>query len=158
MNLYGYANGDPVNFSDPFGLTPVCIVAPGACLAAAAGAARGLAAAARSPAGQQAMARVRELGAAGERAVGRTLALAKNTTERLGTRIPDFADEAEGIVVEVKNVASQAFTRQLREMVQGADAAGKQFVLFVRSNTQLSGPLQDAVDAGQVIVRTIPNP
>jgi RHS repeat-associated protein len=25
MNLYGFANGDPVNFSDPFGLTPVCL-------------------------------------------------------------------------------------------------------------------------------------
>ncbi|MEK9502035.1 RHS repeat-associated core domain-containing protein [Gaopeijia maritima] len=27
MNLYGFANGDPVNFSDPFGLCPVCGVA-----------------------------------------------------------------------------------------------------------------------------------
>jgi uncharacterized protein RhaS with RHS repeats len=24
LNLYGYANGDPINFSDPFGLTPAC--------------------------------------------------------------------------------------------------------------------------------------
>ena len=24
MNLYGYANGDPINFSDPFGLCPEC--------------------------------------------------------------------------------------------------------------------------------------
>ena len=30
LNLYGYANGDPVNFSDPFGLCPV----PQVCLAA----------------------------------------------------------------------------------------------------------------------------
>jgi uncharacterized protein RhaS with RHS repeats len=22
LNLYGYANGDPINFSDPFGLSP----------------------------------------------------------------------------------------------------------------------------------------
>jgi RHS repeat-associated protein len=27
LNLYGYANGDPVNFSDPFGLCPLCITA-----------------------------------------------------------------------------------------------------------------------------------
>jgi uncharacterized protein RhaS with RHS repeats len=27
LNLYGYAGGDPVNFSDPFGLCPVCLVA-----------------------------------------------------------------------------------------------------------------------------------
>jgi len=26
MNLYGFAAGDPVNFSDPFGLCPICIV------------------------------------------------------------------------------------------------------------------------------------
>ncbi len=25
LNLYGFANGDPVNFSDPFGLCPVCV-------------------------------------------------------------------------------------------------------------------------------------
>lgn len=26
LNLYGYANGDPVNFSDPFGLCPQCLL------------------------------------------------------------------------------------------------------------------------------------
>jgi RHS repeat-associated protein len=26
LNLYGYANGDPINFSDPFGLCPVCVL------------------------------------------------------------------------------------------------------------------------------------
>ncbi|MFN2637435.1 MAG: RHS repeat-associated core domain-containing protein, partial [Gemmatimonadaceae bacterium] len=26
LNLYGFAAGDPVNFSDPFGLCPVCLV------------------------------------------------------------------------------------------------------------------------------------
>jgi hypothetical protein len=25
LNLYGYANGDPINFSDPFGLCPWCV-------------------------------------------------------------------------------------------------------------------------------------
>jgi RHS repeat-associated protein len=25
LNLYGFANGDPVNFSDPFGLCPFCV-------------------------------------------------------------------------------------------------------------------------------------
>ncbi|MFG0253172.1 MAG: RHS repeat-associated core domain-containing protein, partial [Phycisphaerales bacterium JB038] len=34
MNLYGFANGDPVNFSDPFGLSP-CLVTPTLCAAAA---------------------------------------------------------------------------------------------------------------------------
>jgi hypothetical protein len=26
LNLYGFADGDPVNYSDPFGLWPVCLV------------------------------------------------------------------------------------------------------------------------------------
>ena len=30
MNLYGFAGGDPINFSDPFGLTPAPLVAAGA--------------------------------------------------------------------------------------------------------------------------------
>jgi len=37
LNLYGFANGDPVNFSDPFGLCPVpqlCAAALGAALGA----------------------------------------------------------------------------------------------------------------------------
>lgn len=29
INFYGYANGDPVNLSDPFGLCPLCITAGG---------------------------------------------------------------------------------------------------------------------------------
>jgi hypothetical protein len=45
MNLYGFAGGDPVNHSDPFGLSPDCTTAPQLCLTAAAAAqAAGLAA------------------------------------------------------------------------------------------------------------------
>jgi RHS repeat-associated protein len=29
LNLYGYADGDPVNLSDPFGLSPCCAIHPG---------------------------------------------------------------------------------------------------------------------------------
>ncbi|HEX5177904.1 MAG TPA: RHS repeat-associated core domain-containing protein [Gemmatimonadaceae bacterium] len=31
LNAYGYANGDPVNFSDPFGLSPRACDPPGSC-------------------------------------------------------------------------------------------------------------------------------
>lgn len=30
VNLYGFANGDPANYSDPFGLCPACLVVAGA--------------------------------------------------------------------------------------------------------------------------------
>lgn len=33
LNLYGYANGDPINFSDPFGLSPACLAMPQVCVA-----------------------------------------------------------------------------------------------------------------------------
>ncbi|HEX8850739.1 MAG TPA: RHS repeat-associated core domain-containing protein [Gemmatimonadaceae bacterium] len=32
LNLYGYASGDPVSYSDPFGLCPMCVVIAGAAL------------------------------------------------------------------------------------------------------------------------------
>jgi hypothetical protein len=32
LNLYGFAGGDPVNFSDPFGLSPDCKRNPARCL------------------------------------------------------------------------------------------------------------------------------
>ena len=32
MNLYGYAAGDPINLSDPFGLNPACLTPAGAVL------------------------------------------------------------------------------------------------------------------------------
>lgn len=28
LNLYGYAGGDPINYHDPFGLYPICVMGP----------------------------------------------------------------------------------------------------------------------------------
>ena len=167
LNTYGFANGDPVNFGDPFGLFPIGAAAAAArlacstpigaraCTAAAAKVGQELA---RSQAVREAMARSRELGRGGERAVGRVVALAKNYTVKLGTRVPDFVDEAEGYFNEVKNVSRQAFTRQLREMLQATEATGNRLVLWVRQTTVLTEPMQDAVDVGRVILQYIPKP
>src|SRR5688572_9218421 len=38
MNLYGFAGGDPINFSDPMGLCPIVLAAAGPAGVAAAGA------------------------------------------------------------------------------------------------------------------------
>jgi len=46
-------------------------------------------------------------------------------------------------VTEVKNVASQSFTRQLRDNVDLVGPSGRVDV-FVRPNTNLSGPLRRA--------------
>jgi hypothetical protein len=42
LNSYGFAAGDPINFSDPFGLSPACLVAPQLCWAGAAAVVRGV--------------------------------------------------------------------------------------------------------------------
>lgn len=62
MNLYGFANGDPVNFSDPFGLFPLALVVPAGAFIA-------------SPAGQRVLERAAVLGAAGVAVAGTYAAL-----------------------------------------------------------------------------------
>jgi hypothetical protein len=106
------------------------------------------------------MARVRALGAAGEKAAGIT----KNTRRipsllRPGRyRIPDEFDDVARIIGEVKNVARQGLTSQLKDFLAVADSRpGWKFVLYVRAGegTTLSGPLQALEDAGRIIVRRV---
>lgn len=103
------------------------------------------------------MAGVRTAGAAGEQAAG----IIKNT-QRIpslsGTasyRIPDeLTSTALG---EVKNVANLSYTNQLRDFAAYAQQEGLGFNLYVRGSTTLSGPLQDAVSAGQInLIRNLP--
>ncbi|GAA3819456.1 hypothetical protein CSO01_05480 [Cellulomonas soli] len=100
---------------------------------------------------------VRAAGAAGEQAAG----IIKNT-QRIpslsGTasyRIPDeLTSTALG---EVKNVANLSYTNQLRDFAAYAEQEGMGFNLYVRDSTTLSGPLQDAVSAGQInLIRSLP--
>jgi hypothetical protein len=84
----------------------------------------------------------------------RFLRLVQNT-ERInlpggGYRIPDILDRAAGMIGEVKNVSELSYTQQLRDYVAYAKANGLQFDLYVRTSTTLSGPLQAAVDAGDI--------
>lgn len=103
------------------------------------------------------MAGVRTAGVAGEQAAG----IIKNT-QRIpslsGTasyRIPDeLTSTALG---EVKNVANLSYTNQLRDFAAYAQQEGLGFNLYVRGSTTLSGPLQDAVSAGQInLIRNLP--
>jgi hypothetical protein len=106
--------------------------------------------------GAERMAAVRAVGRAGEEAAGIT----KNSTRiasvtRPGTyRIPD--ELTSGVISEVKNVARQGLTSQLRDFIAHAQANGLRFDLYVRRTTQLSGPLQDAVRQGLVNLRYLP--
>jgi RHS repeat-associated protein len=89
-------------------------------------------------------------GQAGEQAAGIT----KNTTRiesASGTakyRIPDSLNaQALG---EIKNVSKLSYTNQLRDYAAYASKMVIRFELTVRKGTQLSGPLQEAVDAGEI--------
>jgi hypothetical protein len=71
-----------------------------------------------------------------------------------------FPDEVTLTTVkEVKNVAKQGWTRQLKDYADLAKRDGKTFELWVRSAsnsngaTILSSPLKDAIKRGDVILR-----
>jgi hypothetical protein len=69
-------------------------------------------------------------------------------------RIPDGLTNT--VLSEVKNVGSLSYTQQLRDFADFAAQNGRQFDLYVRPTTQLSGPLMDAIRAGHINLRYIP--
>ena len=100
----------------------------------------------------------RQLGRAGEAAAG----IVKNT-ERIASatgtaayRVPDVLNHSAKIIGEVKNVGSLSYTSQLRDFAAYAAQNGYTFELTVRSTTQLSGALQQAVANGSIVLRFLP--
>ena len=61
-----------------------------------------------------------------------------------------------GIIGESKNVTRQSYTRQLRDYVDKATEMGTQLELYVRQNTTLSKPLQEAIDKGLININHFP--
>jgi len=93
--------------------------------------------------------RNRELGLAFERALG--IAGPKKGIKVDGRNL--FPDEVTRIsLTEVKNVKRLSFTRQLRDYNKYAKDTGRKFILVTRTR-RISGPLQDAIDAGDIIHR-----
>ncbi len=61
------------------------------------------------------------------------------------------------MIGEVKNVSRLSYSSQLRDFSAYAGSNGLQFNLYVRGGTQLSGPLQGAVDSGGInLIRNLP--
>jgi RHS repeat-associated protein len=169
LNAYGFVGGDPVNFSDPFGLqgckdhpnSPTCkdaIASMGALddplfnlllfvfTAGGSGAARAALATREA----------RALGAAGETAAG----IVKNT-ERIASatgsaawRIPDALTTT--TLTEVKNVARLSLTNQIRDFAAFAEKEGHIFELVIRKDTKLTGPLLDFIREKGIQVRFLP--
>ena len=113
-----------------------------------------------SPAGSgiSTTANARNLGIAGEQAVG--VAGSKVRIPSLsGTakfRIPDGLTST--TLIEVKNVNSLSLTRQVSDFHLFTQQSGgqMQFILYTRSTTTFTGPLKTLIDQGHIIVRTIP--
>lgn len=69
-------------------------------------------------------------------------------------RVPDGLNST--TISEVKNRAYQAWTRQLRDFDAFARESRLQFELWLRPDTRVSRPLQDAINRGDVVRRDLP--
>ncbi|HEY2579826.1 MAG TPA: putative toxin, partial [Streptosporangiaceae bacterium] len=78
-----------------------------------------------------------------------------SATDTAAYRIPDALNDT--TLTEVKNVGNLSYTSQLQDFSAYAQANGLDFNLVVRSDTVLSGPLQELVDSGQInLIRSLP--
>ena len=101
------------------------------------------------------VAKVRYLGIAGEQAVGvGSKSRIPSLTGTAAYRIPDILTNT--TLGEVKNVKSLSLTRQLVDFHLFAQKNNLDFVLYTRQNTILSKQLQNLINSGSIIHKTIP--
>jgi len=116
------------------------------------GALRGLTGAAR----REAMAEIRRVGAAGESVVRALEDIGEKTAIRIpGSNQLRVVDGLTGTTLnEVKSVGSLSYTQQLRDYAAYAGQNGLTFQLWVREGAELSGPLVEAIERGEIVLRT----
>ena len=76
-----------------------------------------------------------------------------SVTNTAAYRVPDGLNKAKRVMDEVKNSGAVSYTNQLRDYASWAAGKGYTFNLWVRMRAALSGPLQEAVDMGAIILR-----
>lgn len=98
----------------------------------------------------------RQLGRAGEDAAG----IVQGAKQRIPSvtrpgrhRVPDELNEV--TLREIKNVANQSNTSQLRDFLEYAKNTNRTFILETRATTKISGPLQKLIDQGRIVHRVI---
>jgi RHS repeat-associated protein len=181
VNAYGFANGDPATFSDPFGLfacPPSCegaiqqigrmlqpvqgpLEAIGALATVPLGGGMGMLGGSLTSLGVAAhsgltgTALARSMGAAGEVASGiaRNAQRIPSATGTAMFRVPDGLTAT--TLSEVKNVASLSLTNQLRDFSAFAQRTGRTFELYVRPTTELTRPLQRFIRDNNIVLKTI---
>ncbi|WP_392507565.1 putative toxin [Naumannella halotolerans] len=79
------------------------------------------------------------VGKAGEAAVRSAYAIGPKATVTINGRTPILDGLTPTAVREVKNVKTQSLTRQIRDNIDYAVATGREFHLYVRSATHLTG-------------------
>lgn len=97
-----------------------------------------------------------KVGRAGENAVRAAYSIGEKGFFRVGFRVR-FPDGLTATTIsEIKNVKSLSYTSQLRDYTDFAKSTGRTFDLYVRPSTMLSGPLVEAVRAGDISLKFIP--
>jgi hypothetical protein len=96
------------------------------------------------------------LGKAGEAAVGlpKNTVRIKSLTGTANYRIPDHLSKDALVMSEVKNVSKIGATSQLNDMAAWASVKGYKFDLYIRTTTELSGPLLKMVKEGLIKLGT----
>jgi hypothetical protein len=95
-------------------------------------------------------------GRAAEEAVGIPANAPKPSIRIPGSNVRRFPDRLTNArLEEVKNVKYLALTQQIRDYLTYSQANALTFVLHVHPETKYSGPLQDLIDAGQIITNKI---
>jgi RHS repeat-associated protein len=96
----------------------------------------------------------RELGILGEEAVGvGSKTRIPSLTGTAKYRIPDILTET--TLEEIKNVNHLSLTKQLKDFHLYSQQRGLQMILHTRFSTTFSGPLQNLIDNGSIIIKPI---
>jgi RHS repeat-associated protein len=104
---------------------------------------------------QKGLSNARSLGIAGEEAVGvGTKTRIPSLTGTAKYRIPDQLTST--TLGEIKNVNSLSLTRQLTDFHLYSQQNELQFILYTRPTTTFSGPLQNLINNGSIILKPIP--